>query len=91
MSNRFLDSYGILSNNTKNMTIISGRYSFQKNQVKKIPKDIINTLNIKKDDSCLDIGCNLGLNLLPISKIAKSITGIDAKSNIEKLKKKNLI
>ena len=82
------EKHGIIAKKFDDETINAGRYSFQKKEEKKIPSDVIKKLLIKKEDICLDIGCNLGLNLLPIAKLAKHITGIDQPNCIKKLKEK---
>tara|TARA_B100001027_G_C16264987_1_gene331502 strand:- start:2762 stop:3490 length:729 start_codon:yes stop_codon:yes gene_type:complete len=84
----FFEKHGVIAKKFENETINAGRYSFQKRQEKKIPKDVIKKLKVNKRDICLDIGCNLGAILLPISKIVNEITGIDQPHCIQRLKSK---
>ena len=49
---------------------------------------MISKLNIIDKDKCLDVGCNVGANLIPISKKVKHITGIDQTNCIKILRNK---
>ena len=71
------DIYGKIAGTDISQTIKNGRYDIQKNAEAKIPKNIIETLKIQNENSFLDIGCGLGLNLGPISKITSYALGID--------------
>lgn len=71
------DIYGKIAEANISQTVKNGRYDVQKNAEAKIPKNIIETLKIQKENSFLDIGCGLGLNLGPISKITSYALGID--------------
>lgn len=72
-----LEKHGRLALKIKNRTLNAGRYSFQRESERKIHRDIISKLKITIKDKCLDVGCNVGANLIPLSKKVKHITGID--------------
>jgi 2-polyprenyl-3-methyl-5-hydroxy-6-metoxy-1,4-benzoquinol methylase len=72
-----LEQHEELALKTKNYTLNAGRYSFQKKSERKIYQDILEKLQLKETDTCLDIGCSVGANLLPLSRKVKHITGID--------------
>ena len=82
------ERYGNLALKETNFTLLAGRYDFQKNSEKKIYLDIVKKIYLNKNDHCLDIGCNIGVNLIPIAKIVKHISGIDHKNCIKILKKR---
>ena len=81
-----LEKHGELALKTKNYTLNAGRYSFQKKSETKIYQDILKKLQLIETDTCLDIGCNVGANLIPLSKKVKHITGIDNLNIINILK-----
>ncbi len=89
-----LEKHGKLALKIKNSTLNAGRYSFQVKSERKIHREVISKLNIINKDKCLDVGCNVGANLIPISKKVKHITGIDQINCIEilrnKIKSKNV-
>lgn len=84
------NNHGLNSKNNFNFTQNSGRYNFQKKAEKLIPKDLATKLNLNLQDNCLEVGCNVGNVLIPLSKYVKSITGIDHPECIKILKKRNL-
>ena len=73
-----------------NLTQHTGRYTFQKKSENRIPSDVKSKLSLNSSDICLDIGCNVGNILIPLSKSVKSITGMDHPECISMLKKRNL-
>jgi len=66
-------------------TQIAGRYSFQKEDEKRIVPDILGKLNINSSDSLLEIGCGTGNLLIPLSFYVSKAVGIDNKNAIQKL------
>ena len=70
----------------KNITISSSRYNFQEKYMPLILEDIKAKLKISNDDSLLDIGCGLGLFLIPLSFFCKNVIGIDHKNFIKQIK-----
>jgi hypothetical protein len=73
-----------LSNTTQN-----GRYLAQEHAEQYVPQDIIEKLKPTDKDIFLDIGCGLGLNLDPISKLVSEAHACDHPNVIEKLKLNN--
>jgi SAM-dependent methyltransferase len=70
----------------QNISISSSRYSFQKKYYPGILKGILKKLKINEKDIFLDIGCGLGLFLIPISFFCKESYGIDHKNFISQIK-----
>lgn len=81
-----------------NIFISSSRYKFQEKFIPILINDIKNKLRVSHKDTLLDIGCGLGLFLIPLSFFCNTIVGIDHKNFINQIisqfrfiKKKNLI
>ena len=88
MGRQSFKNYGQRAKLLDDFTIISGRYSIQKNAEKLILLDIIKKLDLNLNDCCLDIGCGVGNFLIPLSFIVKNITGIDHDLIMKKLIKR---
>lgn len=69
--------------------VISGRYEFQEEAEKEILLDIIEKLELTKEDSLLEIGCGTGNLLLPLSLIVKEAHGVDNINAISRLIKRD--
>lgn len=82
------DVYGRMAVADLSETTQNGRYPAQQAGEKLVPKDVMAKLEINAEDSFLDIGCGLGLNLEPISKIARVCAACDHPNVIAKLKEK---
>lgn len=67
---------------------ISGRFSFQREAMKRVVPDIINKLELKPTDSLLDVGCNCGDITVPLSFLCDEVVGIDGEGCLERLKKR---
>lgn len=100
MSNISFENFGYIAKKVgfKNINISSSRHDFQQKYYPDILTNILKKLKINKHDVFLDIGCGLGLFLIPISFFCKSAYGLDHKNFIIKLKfffkffeKKNLL
>ena len=85
MKNSIFEYFAELSKTNLSYTQKSGRYLIQKNQEKKIPKEIISKMNLNKKDELLEIGCGLGNLIIPLSKKVKKATGIDHPTIIQKI------
>ena len=81
-------NFGFVSKVQNNFTISSSRYAFQKKYEYFILLDIIKKMKINNHDTFLDIGCNVGTQLIPISFLVKNAYGIDHKSCLQKIKKR---
>lgn len=86
----FFESYGALAENIDNDIIISGRNNFQKDSVSHIIDDVTRKLQLQKTDRLLEIGCNIGLLLTPLSQTVAHVTGIDHSNLIAKLHAKGV-
>lgn len=80
------DHYGRLADIGVDAVYQNGRYKAQTENEKHIPSDVISKLRISDQDDVLDVGCGMGLNLLVMAEIARSVTGCDHESVIAKLK-----
>ena len=65
-------NFGFVSKVQNNFTISSSRYAFQKKYEYFILLDIINKMKINNHDTFLDVGCNVGTQLIPISFLVKN-------------------
>ena len=84
------DVYGRMAIDCINEILQNGRYTSQQEVEQFIPIDVINKLEINEDDSFLDIGCGLGLNLIPISKLVDIAFACDHPNVIKILCDKDL-
>jgi len=84
------DVYGRMAAAGVAEVLQNGRYMSQQEAQQFVPADIIRKLQINPLDSFLDVGCGLGLNLIPIGKIAKSVMACDHPNVIRLLKQKTL-
>lgn len=88
MSKISFDNYGKLAREVSDATLVSGRYAMQADSERSILLDVIEKLQIEPRDLLLDIGCNVGNLLIPLSFLTKQATGIDHPSCLEGLKKR---
>lgn len=79
------DNFGKLAATSLTPTERAGRYHLQAEAEKQIVVDVVAKLGLKPEDNVLDVGCGAGLLLVPLSYLARSITGIDHASVIEAL------
>jgi cyclopropane fatty-acyl-phospholipid synthase-like methyltransferase len=84
------DVYGRMAASGVAEVLQNGRYMSQKEAEQFVPADIIRKLRVNPLDSFLDVGCGLGLNLIPVGKIAKSAMACDHPNVIRLLKQKTL-
>ena len=68
-----------------NIFISSSRYKFQEKFIPILINDIKNKLRVSHKDTLLDIGCGLGLFLIPLSFFCNTIVGIDHKNFINQI------
>lgn len=86
MSKTSYDVYGELSEEIDTHIIISGRNAFQYKQVDAIITDVKQKLSPKRNNTLLEIGCNLGLLLTPLSECVEFAVGVDHPSILKKYK-----
>jgi len=84
------DVYGRMAAAGVTEVLQNGRYVSQQKAEQSIPADVIEKLKINSRDSFLDVGCGLGLNLIPVSKIVKSVMACDHPNVIRVLKQKTM-
>ena len=84
------DIYGRMATAGVTEILQNGRYTSQKEAEQNVPDDVVKKLKINKEDTFLDIGCGLGLNLIPIRKIVRLSFGCDHPNVIKMLCKKDL-
>ena len=84
------DIYGRMAAAGVTEILQNGRYTSQKEAEQHVPNDVAKKLKINRDDTFLDIGCGLGLNLIPISKIVCLAFACDHPNVIKMLCKKDL-
>ena len=84
------DNYGRMAAAGVTEILQNGRYTSQKEAVQHVPDDVAKKLKINRDDTFLDIGCGLGLNLIPISKIVRLAFACDHPNVIKRLCEKDL-
>ena len=77
MSRVSFDNYGRLASDDEDSTVISGRYSIQRQPERLIVIDVVKKLQIGPDDRLLEIGCGAGNLLIPLSFMVKTALGID--------------
>jgi len=80
------DNYGKLAKEGKDPTVIAGRYAIQASAERSILPDVLAKLQVRPQDKLLDIGCNVGALLIPLSYLVQGVTGIDHPSCLEKLR-----
>ncbi len=86
--NSFMDKFSDDSKRLKSTLNASGRFSFQKGEMKRIVPEILNILDLKPNESLLDIGCNCGDITIPLSFMCDKVTVIDGIGAIERLKQR---
>lgn len=84
----FLTKFSNDSLNLKSSLNASGRFSFQKEEMKRIVPEILNKLELKPNESLLDIGCNCGDITIPLSFMCDKVTVIDGAGAIERIKRR---
>tara|TARA_B100000029_G_scaffold362937_1_gene355965 strand:- start:483 stop:1223 length:741 start_codon:yes stop_codon:yes gene_type:complete len=80
------NNFGYVAEKSKDYTISASRFFYWKKFEKKIILDIVKKLSINEEDKLLDVGCNVGNQLIPLSFIAKEVYGLDHVKCIKKLK-----
>lgn len=86
--NIYQELYNEDAKNLKSTVSLSGRLSFQRYALKGIVPDVVRKLELKPTDTLLDIGCNCGEVTIPLSFLCDSVTGVDGKEVVERLKER---
>lgn len=88
MGKATFENYGFLAKQPLSFTEQSGRYPSQSFDERRILGDVMAKLEISPEDSLIDIGCGLGLLLLPLSFVVNRALGIDHPEVIAALQKR---
>ncbi|MEI8309163.1 MAG: class I SAM-dependent methyltransferase [Verrucomicrobiota bacterium] len=86
MSRISYENYGELASRLMNTTLIAGRYGVQKEAERRIVADVYQKLKLEPRDSLLEIGCNVGNLLVPLSFLVARCSGIDHPACLAKLR-----
>lgn len=73
----WFEDYGNLAASDLTPTEMSGRYPIHEEAERLIFRDVVQKLTVSPEDEVLDIGCGVGLLLIPLSFIAKHVAGVD--------------
>jgi trans-aconitate methyltransferase len=79
------DFYGHLATQPLLPVQMAGRYLSQAAAERLMSNDIAKKLDLRPSDTFLDIGCGPGANLIPLSYLVHSATGIDHPSIVHRL------
>jgi SAM-dependent methyltransferase len=77
--------YRDLANDIKCDTQVAGRYSFQKEDERRIAPDVFKKLDLQSSDNLLEIGCGTGNLLIPLSFYVDKAVGIDNEIAINRM------
>jgi 2-polyprenyl-3-methyl-5-hydroxy-6-metoxy-1,4-benzoquinol methylase len=80
------ENYGRRARDLKDPTCVAGRYALQATAERQILPDVAQKLQLGPEDRLLDIGCNVGNLLIPLSFLVGSVTGVDHANCLEKLR-----
>ncbi len=77
--------YGKMAQEIADSTVAVGRSTFQKFSETYMIQDVMNKLELTKQDRVLEIGCGTGTLLFPLSVVVAEIYGIDHPHSIARL------
>ncbi len=80
------DAYASIAGLDISNTERAGRYKSQMSDEKRILADVLAKLEIGPEHDVLDIGCGVGQLLIPLSFVARRVTGIDNPPALEHIK-----
>lgn len=86
MGSKSFDNYGKIAGKSNSYLEIAGRLNSQARAEKGIILDVLQKLDLKAQDSLLEIGCGAGNLLIPLSFLANKVTGNDHASCLDRLK-----
>lgn len=86
--NHFIEKFSEDSRVLNSSLNASGRFSFQREEMKRIVPEIVKKLELKPNDNLLDIGCNCGDITIPLSFMCGNVTVIDGAGAIERIKRR---
>lgn len=88
MSEISFENYGRRARDLKDPTQMAARYQIQKEGERRILIDVVQKLGLAPDDVVLDLGCNVGNLLIPLSFLVGEIVGVDHSNCIARLQER---
>jgi 2-polyprenyl-3-methyl-5-hydroxy-6-metoxy-1,4-benzoquinol methylase len=88
MSRTSYENYGRRARELQDPTQIAARYRIQKGGERRILHDVVDKLGLVSNDFLLDLGCNVGNLLIPLSFLVREVVGIDHPSCITRLQER---
>jgi len=85
MSRTSFENFGRRTLEVNDPTQMAARYRIQKDAERRIVLEIARKLNLLPEDVVLEVGCNVGTLLIPISFLCKEVSGIDHAYCVERL------
>jgi SAM-dependent methyltransferase len=79
---RHFEVFGTAAVALSDPTVNSGRHSFQRDEVRRIPGDVASKLALAETDRLLEVGCGSGAILRPLAELVESAVGVDHESVI---------
>jgi 2-polyprenyl-3-methyl-5-hydroxy-6-metoxy-1,4-benzoquinol methylase len=81
------ENYGRRARKLADATLATARYTIQKAAQKRIVADVAAKLDLQPEDRLLEIGCGIGMLLVPLSFLVEQATGIDHRSCVQRLQR----
>jgi 2-polyprenyl-3-methyl-5-hydroxy-6-metoxy-1,4-benzoquinol methylase len=88
MSRTSYENYGRRARELQDPTQMAARYQIQKDGERRIFHDVVDKLRLGPNDVLLDLGCNVGNLLIPLSFLVREVVGIDHPSCICRLQER---
>lgn len=88
MSQITFENYGRMAEALSDFILAAGRYPIQRTAEKAVLMDIVRKLDLSGEDRFLDVGCNVGNLLIPLSFIAGSVLGVDHIGCVQRLERR---
>lgn len=85
MSRISFENYGRRARELQDPTQVAARYRIQKEGERRIVLDVAGKLALSPQDILLDLGCNIGNLLIPLSFLVNRVVGIDHPDCIRRL------
>ncbi|MGE4556726.1 MAG: class I SAM-dependent methyltransferase [Desulfovibrionaceae bacterium] len=77
MSKKSFDNFGLAAKRMSNYTVMASRYAHQSVNERRIIVDLQHKLDLKPNDTLLEIGCNSGTLLIPLSFLVRQSFAVD--------------
>jgi 2-polyprenyl-3-methyl-5-hydroxy-6-metoxy-1,4-benzoquinol methylase len=86
----YFGAFGRAAQLFQDTSVVAGRYSFQRIEEEAVLHDIQTKLAIDTEDELLEIGCGVGNLLLPLSRLARSVVGVDHPACLDVLRRSEM-